>query len=579
MEREHLDAYIVPSADPHQSEYPPPYWKEREWITGFRGSAGTAVIMHETAGLWTDSRYYLEAEKAVEGSYFELHRVGQEGVADYPEYVADRLPTGATVGFCAHVLSEAARRRLESQLKERGLESKPTADLIGEIWRDRPRLPRQPVFEHSLSFAGQSRREKLARVRRLLEDRGCDWAVLASLDDIAWLFNLRGSDVDYNPVFLSFAAVGPEKTVLCVDPSKIAPQLADSLRGEGVHLAAYDDLSTIIDSIPAEAAVACDPQRMGVSLYRKIKSSHTVRDGVNPTTVLKAAKTPEELANLRRCMVRDGAAMVEFLYWLSEAPADGQLSEYAAMRKLREIRSGKDHFVSESFNTISAFGSNAPIVHYRAPEEGSAEIRRPGLYLLDSGGQYLDGTTDITRTIAVGSPDGRQKQDFTLVLKAHIALATARFPRGTTGHELDSLCRRPMWDERANYGHGTGHGVGYFLNVHEGPQRISPTPNSVSLEEGMLISNEPGIYRAGEYGIRIENLLAVRSEGRGDFGPFLSFETLTLCPIDRTLVDSSLLTALELHWLNEYHNRVYEALAPSLSASCREWLRHATEYL
>lgn len=578
MDREGIDAYVIPSSDPHQSEYPPEYWKARAWMTGFTGSSGTAVVGKDWAGVWTDSRYYLEAESAIAGTEFELFPIGKKDVLDYPEHLASTLRDGAVVGFCGDVLSVADQRKLDAQLRKANVSTKATGDLVGEIWSDRPALPVGAVYEHPTEFAGRTRSEKLDLVHDRLEALECEWTVVATLDDIAWLLNLRGEDVEYNPVFLAFAVVGRDSVTLCVDGTKVPPAIVDSLHADGVSLAEYGDIERLVDEIPAAATVSCDPGRLSFALYERIRAGHNVRDEVNPTTELKARKNDAELANLRRCMVRDGAAMAEFLCWISSAvESEEAIDEYEAGRKLREFRSRRDRFVSESFNTISAYNEHGPIVHYAAPEYGSSPLRQGGIYLVDSGGQYLDGTTDITRTIVLGSPTPDQRRDFTLVLKSHIALATVRFPRGTTGHELDSICRLPLWDRRINYGHGTGHGVGYFLNVHEGPQRISPTPNTVALDVGMLISNEPGLYRRDKYGIRIENLIAVQSDGEGDFGEFLSFETLTLCPIDRTLIDLSLLTEKERSWINEYHRTVRDALENEVD--CREWLFAATEPL
>lgn len=571
-----IDAYVIPSSDPHQSEYPPDHWKAREWISGFDGSSGTVVVTRDSAGLWTDSRYYLAAEAAVNGTPIELHRSGSPDVLDYPEYLAGQLPAGSVVGFCGAVLSESAHRRLKGTLQKRGIATKATRDLIAEMWEDRPALPSEAVFEHSVEFTGLSRLGKLARVREEISENDCEWLVIATLDDVAWLFNLRGADVPYNPVFIAYAAVSTDRAILCVDAEKVRPEVATSLADDGVTVLEYSDVSEVVRSIPADARVLVDPDRISVDLYGQVGGQRV--EEMNPTTRLKAQKSEVELANLRRCMVRDGAAVVRFLHWLSSTIAAGETpTEYECQVRLLEFRREGDRFVSESFNTISAYNANAPIVHYAAAADGSSRLTAKGLYLVDSGGQYLDGTTDITRTVALGTPTDEQKLDFTLVLKAHIALATTKFPVGTTGHELDSISRRPLWNRHANYGHGTGHGVGYFLNVHEGPQRISPRPNAIALEEGMIVSNEPGLYHTGRYGIRIENLVVVTGSEEGEFGSFRGFETLTLCPIDRNLVEVSVLSKEEHEWLNAYHQRVREALAGELPDDARGWLMDATE--
>jgi Xaa-Pro aminopeptidase len=534
------------------------------------------VITRSRAGLWTDSRYYLAAEAALTGTSIELFRHGMPDVPDYPQFLAESLQPGSVVGFPGRLLGVSTHRRILRSLERAGITTRATHDLFADVWRDRPPLPNEPIYEHHVQYAGTAREAKLAQLREELEARECQWTVVATLDDIAWLFNLRGTDVPYNPVFLSFAVVGHDRTVLCVHQASLSDQLRTDLEAGGVSILDYHTVDEVVRSIPVESRVLVDPERINVELFQAIPG--TIVEEMNPTTRLKARKTPAELENLRRCMIRDGAAMVEFLAWLTQSIADGvTLTEYDAQKRLREFRAAGDLFVSESFETISAYKDHAPIVHYSASPSDSASLAADGLYLVDSGGQYMDGTTDITRTIPLGSLRREEKVDYTLVLKAHIALATTVFPAGTTGHELDAIARRPLWDHMRNYGHGTGHGVGYFLNVHEGPQRISPRPSTIALEPGMLISNEPGVYHTGDYGIRIENLVVVGPEEETSFGGFHRFETVTLCPIDTRAIERSLLSPEEREWLNAYHLRVRDSLMDHLSDGARAWLSNATD--
>ncbi len=582
MRAHDLSAYIIPSSDPHQSEYPPDRWRARQWISGFEGSAGTVVITLDEAGLWTDSRYYLEAEQTLRDTPIALFRAGQAHVPQYVEWLSENVPAGGRVGFDSAVLSLETARSLRRGLAGANIEIVPCEDLLDPIWEGRPPLPDSPAELIDEHVFGETRSEKLTRIRTAMRDTGANAHLIATLDDLAWILNVRGSDVPFNPVLLAYLAIEAERALLFLDPAKLSEHDRAALTADGVALRDYDAVWSYLESFPADTALLYDPQRVGARV------DETLPDGVrrverrNPSTDFKARKNATELDHLRACMTSDGVAMAEFLYWLETRTAgaagttEGTLTELDAARKLGELRSGRPGFVNPSFETIAGYGEHGAIVHYRVTPESNAALTPGGVLLLDSGGQYRNGTTDITRTVPIGEVDANVRTDFTLVLKAHVALAMTVFPAGTSGHQLDAIPRRPMWQHGVNYGHGTGHGVGFFLNVHEGPQRISAMPNNVALEPGMVISNEPGLYREGHYGIRIENLLVVGEDRTTDFDHFLKFETLTLCPIERELIDTSMLTAEERTWVDSYHAMVWERVGGELDGPVREWLRAKT---
>ena len=571
-----IDAYVVTSGDPHQSEYPPERWRGRAWISGFTGSAGTVVVTADRACLWVDFRYYLQAEQNTLGTGFEVFRHGLPRVPDYPDWIASELGPGSRVGVDASTMSVSALASLTAALAPKDITVVAGPDLLDDIWTDRPGHPAETVTAHEVRFAGQSRGEKLSVLRARMAAAGATHHLIATLDDIAWLFNLRGSDVAYNPVFLAYALITNDDAVLFVDHSRIEQSALRELEGDGVTLAPYDDVIATIGRLERDAVVLYSAEQTSAGLAAAIPSSTRRLERINPTSELKARKTAVQAEQLRATMARDGEAMVRFIHWLVVAVRGGQwVSEMSATAKLLEFRSRGDRFESESFHPISGYRGHGAIVHYAATDDTNSVLEPAGLYLIDSGAQYLDGTTDITRTIALGDPGEDERRDFTLVLKAHIALATLTFPVGTTGHMIDAIARHHLWNERLNYGHGTGHGVGFYLNVHEGPHRISSQPNSVALEAGMVVSNEPGIYRPERYGIRIENLLMVVDAGTSEFGAFRRFETLTVCPIDRTLIETALLTDAEREWIDEYHRHVRDRLLGRLEGDVAEWLERA----
>ncbi|MFW5684018.1 MAG: aminopeptidase P family protein [Spirochaetota bacterium] len=575
MAARELDAYVIPSSDPHQSEYPTDHWKHRVWISGFNGSAGTVVVTPTRAGLWTDFRYYLAAERDLAGTGIELFRMGEQGVPDYPQWLVEELDAGSRVGFDAMCFSVSAARRLEAQLSPAEITTTPGDDLVGMIRLDRPALPMRPITVYDVRFAGQSRGEKLSALRAQMATLGADYHLISTLDDIAWLLNIRGNDVDYNPVAVAHLLVSSHEARLYVHDVQITTDVRTQLESEGVSFRPYGEALADVAGVPSGSTIVVSPDQLSVGFVEALDEGVKRVERINLTTGAKARKNSTELEHLTAAMVRDGVAMVRFIHWLTTRVGEEEITELSAEAKLLEFRSAGERFVSESFRTISGYRGHGAIVHYAASEESSSRLEAAGIYLVDSGAQYLDGTTDITRTVALGEPSEQARRDFTLVLKGHIGLATLRFPVGTTGHMIDAVCREHLWRQRMNYGHGTGHGVGFYLSVHEGPQRISQHPSEVALEPGMIISNEPGLYRTDQYGIRIENLVVVAEDEASEFGPFLRFDTVTLCPIDRALIERSMLTEAEIAWLNEYHRRVRERLLGHFDGEVASWLEGA----
>jgi len=566
-----ISACIIPGTDPHASEYIAEYWKERQWISGFDGSAGTAVVTLDAAGLWTDSRYFLHAAEQLEGTGMELMKQGLPETLEILPWLATQLKAGEKVGVNPQMFSLNGYSSMKSELKMNDLELV-SIDLPAQVWTDRPELPLKPFFVFETQYAGKSTADKLTMVHAEMKKAHADVFVISALDDIAWLFNIRGNDVDYNPVVIAYALVEDNAATLYIAPEKLTAETSAYLKSQGVktepYLAIYDQLKKLSHS----KAVLVDGGKLNQGLYESIPESCAIRNTMSPVFKLKSVKNDIEMAGVRLAMQKDGVALTRFFIWLEENLKSGNLSEISVSDKLRLFRSEQENFVGESFGTIAGYAAHGAIVHYSATPESDAKLKAENIFLLDSGGQYLNGTTDITRTVALGTPTAQQKTDNTLVLKGHIALAKAIFPVGTRGSQLDILARKAMWDLGLNYGHGTGHGVGHFLCVHEGPQSIRMDENPTVLQPGMMISNEPGMYRTNEYGIRIENLVHVVPAQKTEFGQFLKFETLTLFPIDQHLINFDLLSNTEIEWLNEYHQRVYDTIAPKLNEYEREWL-------
>lgn len=582
MRRHGLDAYIVPSADPHLSEYLPPRWQARQWLSGFSGSVGTLVLTQDFAGLWVDSRYWVQAQAQLEGTCVTLMKIASVSTPGHVDWLAQRCTAGQRVGVDGAVLGLAAFRGLAMALQPLDVALEIRFDLLDDIWPDRPGLPQAAVYAHHAPHACVSRREKLAQVRQVMQTKKADVHWLSTLDDIAWLFNLRGADVDYNPVFVAHALIGLDHATLFVAPGKVAEALREELAQDGVTVAFYEQAAEALASLELDQTLLIDPSRVTCGVFHAMDPAVPRVEAINPSTLFKSRKTHEELAHVRAVMEQDGAALCEFFAWLEENLGKEPITELTVDERLTAARARRPGFVSLSFATIAGFNANGAMPHYRATPESHAVIDGDGLLLIDSGGQYVGGTTDITRVVAIGAPSADQKVDCTLVLKGMIALSQAAFPRGTPSPMLDAIARAPIWAGGAEYGHGTGHGVGYFLNVHEGPQVISyramPAPHT-AMEPGMITSNEPGIYRPGRWGVRIENLVANRSWMESELGEFLCFETLTLCPIDTRCIDVSLLRDDEIAWLDAYHQTVRERLSPWVEGAARDWLQRRTEPL
>lgn len=578
MRREGIHALLVPSADPHLSEYLPGYWQGRQWLSGFHGSVGTLIVTADFAGVWADSRYWEQATKELKGSGIELVKL-QPGQPSPLDWLAEQTPEGGVVAVDGAVMAVASARTLSSKLEARGARLRTDIDLLQQVWSDRPSLPNAPIYPHLPPQATISRGEKLARLRETLQARGTDWHFIATLDDIAWLFNLRGGDVSFNPVFVSFALISQQQATLFVALSKVDANLRAVLEQDGVTLRDYSEVAHALRDVPKGASLLVDPARVTTGLLDNLDSEVKLVEGLNPTTLAKSQKSEADAQHIRRAMEQDGAALCEFFAWLESAWGRERITELTIDEKLTAARERRPDYVSLSFNTIAAFNANGAMPHYHATEEEHALIEGDGLLLIDSGGQYLGGTTDITRMVPVGTPTEEQKHDCTRVLKGVIALSRARFPKGILSPLLDAIARAPIWADNVDYGHGTGHGVGYFLNVHEGPQVIAyqaaPAPQT-AMQPGMITSIEPGTYRPGRWGVRIENLAMNREAGSSEFGEFLEFETLTLCPIDTRCLLPTLLTEEEKQWFNAYHTEVRERLSPLLQGVALEWLNTRT---
>ncbi len=572
--QEQIQAFIIPSTDPHLSEYVAPHWQSREWISGFTGSAGTVVVTAKDAGLWTDSRYFLQAARQLEGTCITLYKEMLPETPNIPEFLSAHLQEGDCVGIDGKMFSAEEVEHLQKELKKSGIRIKSIADPIQLLWTDRPAMPLAPAFVYDTKYAGMSFTEKLPAVRQAMEAAGTDSLLLSALDEIAWLLNIRGNDVHCNPVVVSYLLIEKDKVNYFVQPQKVTPELTEYFNVNGISVHPYEEIGDYLNSFNAHS-ILMNPAKTNYAIYSAIRPGCLIINGASPVALLKAIRNKQEIAGIHAAMQRDGVALVKFLKWLDEAVPAGKETEISVDKKLHTFRAAQPLYMGESFDTIAGYKEHGAIVHYEATPETDVTLKSEGFLLLDSGAQYLDGTTDITRTIALGPLTEEEKTDYTLILKGHIALAMAVFPEGTRGAQLDVLARMPIWKERMNYLHGTGHGVGHFLNVHEGPQSIRMNENPVALQPGMVTSNEPGVYKAGSHGIRTENLVLTVPAGEGMFGKYLKFETLTLCPICRKGIIKELLTAEEIGWLNDYHRTVYEKLSPDLNNDEREWLKEA----
>ncbi|MDY7573230.1 aminopeptidase P family protein [Actimicrobium sp. CCI2.3] len=579
LQHQQLAAYVVPSSDPHLSEYLPERWKGREWLSGFTGSVGTLIVTADFAGLWADSRYWSQAEAELAGTGIVLMKIPAGNSLQHIEWLAQSLQPGQVAGVDGAVLGLAAARLLEQAITARGATLRTDLDLFEQVWTDRPTLPTQAIYEHLPPHATMARADKLAQLRLAMQASGADWHLLSTLDDIAYLFNLRGADVNYNPIFVAHALVGLQQATIFVADGKVPVEVIAALAADGVQLAPYAQAATVLGALPDEAVMLLDPRRITLGLRHAVPDTVRVVEAINPTTFAKSRKSAAEAAHVRSAMEQDGAALCEFFSWLDLALGKDVVTELTIDEQITAARARRPGFVCPSFGTIAGFNANGAMPHYHATPASHAVIEGDGLLLIDSGGQYLGGTTDITRIVPVGQPSAAQRRDVTLVLKGVIALSSTQFPRGTRAPMLDAIARAPIWSAGIDYGHGTGHGVGYFMNVHEGPQVIAasamPEPHT-AMEPGMITSIEPGIYRPGKWGVRVENLVLNVPATSTEFGEYLRFETLTLCPIDSRCLDLALLRPDELAWLDNYHAMVRERLAPHVSGAAKAWLEQRT---
>lgn len=582
MKKKGIDALIVPITDPHLDEYVPEHWRVIAWLTGFTGSAATVVITPRFAGLWTDSRYFLQAEEQLTGSGFELVRLVIPHTPEYIDWLAVNVTKGGKVAVDGNLISVGQVRQLECALAPRGAKLDIKKDLISKVWTDRPPLSQVKATEHPVKYAGRSRADKIKDVRQKMEEQKIDYQLLTSVDDIMWMLNIRGGDVEHSPLLLSFSLISADQVLLFADEDKIPGKIRAAFDKEGVVTLSYETVPSVLKSLPAETSLMLSSRTTSASMFRSIPRSMKIIDDVSIPARLKAVKNATEIMNIKESMVKDGVALSRFFYWLETHVCKERITEISASEKLLSFRLLQEGCVDSSFTTIAAFNDHAALPHYSPSPATDAEIKTEGIFLLDSGGQYYGGTTDTTRTIALSAPDAGKKTDFTLALKGTIDLAMVRFPYGTKGYQIEAFARKALWDNGLNYGHGTGHGVGYYLNVHEGPQTIGTGASGdlkTILEPGMLTSDEPAFYRPGKYGFRTENLILCVDDTITDYGRFLKFETLTLCYIDQSLIDVSLLDEKELDWINNYHRQVYDSLSPFLNSEEKKWLKNKTRVI
>ena len=574
MRREHLAAFIFPSTDPHQGEYVPDHWKGREFISGFNGSAGTAVVTLTSAALWTDSRYFLAAADQLKDTEFQLMKQKVEGTPTIAEWIGKECGAGVEVGIDGMVNSTNSVRELIAELrKQGGITLRTNLDPLAQIWQDRPLIPVNPVEEYPLTYAGEAASVKIARIRQALRKLHADGMLMASLDDIAWTLNLRGTDVHCSPLFVSYLLISSTAVTLYINKEKLTPEVLAYLRGEGIGVDAYENVQKGLKDY-FEYNILLDPDEVNYTLFNTV--TREVIEAESPVKRMKTIKNDTEIAGFKQAMLKDGIAMVKFLYWLDKQLSEGEtLTEISVSDELASLRAEQTLFRGLSFDTIAGYEAHGAIVHYESTPETDVPLRPEGLLLLDSGAQYLDGTTDLTRTIALGPVTEEQRKVYTLVLKGHIQLELCKFPSGTSGTQIDVLARKDMWRAGMNYLHGTGHGVGSYLNVHEGPHQIRMEWKPAPLVAGMTVTDEPGIYLAGKFGVRIENTLLVTYYNETEFGKFLKFEPLTLCPIDKKPIIKEMMLPEEIEWLNQYHRRVFEQLSPRLDDNEMEWLQEA----
>ena len=573
MKREHLAAFIFPSTDPHQGEYVPDHWKGREFISGFNGSAGTAVVTLTSAALWTDSRYFIAAEEQLKGTEYQLMKLKMPGTPTIAEWIGKECGAGAEVAVDGMVNSTCFVKELIADLRQQGgITLRTNLDPFVQIWTNRPAIPENPVEIYPMKYAGESCSDKITRIRKALREKHADGMLMSALDDIAWTLNLRGTDVHCNPVFVSYLLISSKDVTLYINKVKLTPEVEAYLEAEGIVVAPYEDVTKGLKDY-FEYNILLDPNEVNYTLYKQV--SREIIEAESPVKQMKTVKNSTEIKGFRSAMLKDGIAMVKFLKWLKPAVEAGGQTEISVDQKLTSLRAEQPDFRDISFDTIAGYQNHGAIVHYEATPETDIPLKPEGFLLLDSGAQYLDGTTDITRTIALGPLTEEQKKVYTLVLKGHIQIELCKFPSGSSGTQIDILAREAMWREGLNYLHGTGHGVGTYLNVHEGPHQFRMEWKPAPLVAGMIITDEPGVYLEGKFGVRIENTLLITPYIETEFGKFLQFESLTLCPIDKSPIVKEMLLQEEIDWLNQYHQKVFEILSPHLNEEETAWLREA----
>ena len=576
MQEKGLNAYVIFGTDPHMGEYLPARWQTRSFISGFTGSAGMVIVSLDKAALWTDSRYFLQAEEQISGTGIELVKMRTPGFPEPDQWLKANLEKGSVVGTDEWNVSVNQFAAMQKSLNEAGISFAEAGDLLTAIWPARPELPDSPIFEHELEFACTSRTDKIAAIASELEKLGTDLQIVTALDDLAWTLNLRGSDVEYNPVFVAYAVVSASKTVLFVTETKVSPELKAKLESENIEVKGYSEITSYIQYLPEGTKILIDRDRTNQAIVKNIPAKCKIVSGLSIPCQLKAIKSKGEVQHIRNAQRKDGVALVEFIHWIKTNVGRIPITEYTVAEKLNELRAKQEGFKGISFYPIVGYKEHGAIVHFHVEEHNALPIEKDGFLLFDSGGQYLDGTTDTTRTIALSELTAQQKSDFTITLKGMISLTNVVFPVNTRGYHLDIMARKDMWRNGLNYGHGTGHGVGYFLNVHEGPMSIRQEFNDRVIEEGMVMSNEPALYRLGEYGLRTENMMVCVKDRSTEYGDFLRFETLTLCPIDLGAIEKSLLNEEEIKWLNDYHQWVYDELSPFLDEELKAFLKEET---
>ena len=579
MENAGMDAYIIPITDPHQGEYMPERYRLISWLTGFTGSSGSVVITRDYVGLWTDSRYFIQAEQQLRDSPVSLVKLKIPHTPEYIEWITETLPGNSRVGVDGNVISVSLVRKIKKSFSHAGMSLDTEHEIVDMVWRNRPGMPENKAFEHDVRYTGVTRKDKLQVIREQMQKKKATHHLLTALDDIAWTFNIRGTDVSYNPLVTAYSVISETFVYLFINQKKLPDQLKQKLIDDGLEIKPYDEIKKFLSGLEPKDVIIISPESTSFSLFNSIPEKVRVIEYISLPTRLKAVKNDIEIDHIRNVMVKDGVALTKFFYWLEQNLGKERINEISASKKLEAFRCEQENFVHPSFATIAGYGPHGAIVHYEATPETDIELKQDSLFLLDSGGHYLDGTTDITRTNALGQPTAEQKRDFTLALKGTINLARIEFPEGTKGYQIEILARKALWENGLNYGHGTGHGVGFFLNVHEGPQTIGTGASGnaqVPIVVGMLTADEPGIYREGKYGIRTENLILCVPSKETEFGKFLKFETVTLCFIDTCLIDIPLLNNEELDWLNNYHRKVYKKLSPYLEEDERKWLKAKT---